>query len=199
MRLSSLSTVLFLCVVLMRSAAAQPATAFQREYLEDFANTSKQLVQLAEAMPADKYGWRPGAGVRSVSEVYVHIASANFLLLEITGIQPPVAYYTAVNASEKNPLMALYQQNLRMEKSITAKDQVVKMLQESLNAVRDQFSKLSAADLDKPANFFGEQTTVRRVYLRIFAHANEHMGQAIAYARINGIVPPWSRPENAGK
>ena len=91
---------------------------------------------------------------------------------------------------------ALYHQNLRMEKSIAAKDQVVKMLQKSLDAVREQFSQLSAADLEKPANFFGEQTTVRRVYLRIFAHANQHMGQAIACARINGIVPPWSRPKN---
>jgi uncharacterized damage-inducible protein DinB len=186
-------------LVVVSSAKAQPATAFQREYLEDFANTSKQLVQLAGAIPADKYGWRPGPGVRSVSKVYVHISSANFLLLAATGVKPPSEYYPNADPSAKDPIRALYQRHLDLEKLITAKEPVTRILQASLDAVRDQFSKLTASDLDKPVSFFGEQTTVRRIYLRIFAHDNEHMGQLIAYARVNGVVPPWSRPENAEK
>jgi len=66
----------------------------------------------------------------------------------------------------------------------------------SLDEVRNRFSQLTPAELDRPTDFFGEQTTVRGVYLRIFAHVNEHYGQSVAYARVNGIVPPWShKPE----
>jgi len=71
---------------------------------------------------------------------------------------------------------------------------VMRMLMSSLGEVRDRFSQLTSAELERPADFFGEKTTVRGIYLRIFAHVNEHYGQSIAYARVNGVVPPWSRP-----
>jgi uncharacterized damage-inducible protein DinB len=59
--------------------------------------------------------------------------------------------------------------------------------------VRDNFSKANEASLNAPADFFGTKTTVRAIYLRILVHNNEHMGQSVAYARMNGVVPPWSQ------
>jgi uncharacterized damage-inducible protein DinB len=185
------------CTLLMTISCAfgQDVRGFRNEYLDDFAVTRRQVIQLAKAMPAEKYTWRPGKDVRSVSEVYLHIATGNYLLLSLTGMQLPPEYYKGAVAASKDP-MVLFRHNLELEKSTSAKDQIVRMLESSLDAVRDQFSKATDADLDKSADFFGEKTTVRRVYLRILAHVNEHMGQSIAYARTNGIAPPWSQPRN---
>ncbi len=196
-------TVSFCLALILGFAAdlgsAQQVSGFKAEYLDDYATTNKQLVQLAQAMPADKYSWRPGEGVRSVSEVYVHIAAANYLLLSFTGVTPPVRYFPAASGSGSQSGRAVLARAQQLEKTITQKDDVVQMLNDSLDEVREQFSKLTPADLDKPADFFGQKTAVRRIYLRIFAHVNEHMGQSIAYARVNGIVPPWSRPQSSTK
>lgn len=172
-------------------AHAQAVQGFQADYLEDFKNTVKQLNQLAEAVPADKYGWRPGPGVRSFSEVAVHIASANYLLLSLTGVDLPKEYYP--NPPAKGDFQALSQASVALQKSMKDKEQIVRMLSASLDAVRDHLKSLTPDELDKPANFFGRKTTNRGIYLRIFAHCNEHMGQLVAYARVNGITPPWSR------
>ena len=176
------------------AVSGQEVRGFKNEYLDDFAVTRRQLVQLAHAIPLDKFGWRPAKDVRSIGEVYTHIAAGNYLLLSFTGVKPPLEFYEEAAATGKDP-MALVRRNLQLEKSVTAKGQVVRMLEASLDAVRDHFSQASDPDLEKPADFFGEKTTVRRIYLRILAHVNEHMGQSIAYARMNGIVPPWSRPQ----
>lgn len=182
-------------------ASAQEATGFKAEYLKEFDGTSKHLVQLADAMPPDKFGWRPGTGVRSVSQVYVHLATANFLLLGLTGVKLPAEYYPDIKPTSKGEpdFHAIFARTGELEKTVTSKDQVQQMLKSSLDAVREQFSKLTPADLDKPAEFFGEKTTVRGIYLRELAHLNEHYGQSIAYARVNGVVPPWSRGNGAEK
>jgi uncharacterized damage-inducible protein DinB len=180
-------------ILLAASASAQqPVTGFKNEYLDDFNTTSKQLLQLAEVVPEAKYTWRPGDGVRSVSEVYVHIAAGNFLLLGVTGVKPPADYFLPTGTTGKDAVQAVLAQMQKLEKTIAKKDDVVKMLKASLDSVRDHFSSAAAADLDQPVEFFGQKTTVRRIYLRIIAHVNEHYGQSIAYARVNGIKPPWS-------
>jgi len=71
------------------------------------------------------------------------------------------------------------------------KEAVVGLLKRSLQAVAQAFARASDGELDRRLNFFGEETTVRRVYLRLLAHADEHMGQMIAYLRFNRIAPPW--------
>jgi uncharacterized damage-inducible protein DinB len=146
-------------------------------------------------MPAEKYGWRPGPGVRSVSEVYVHIATANFLLLAVTGRKLPAEYYPDIKpaANGQPDLKAIFARTAELEKTITSKDQVTQLLKTSIEAVRDQFSNATQADLDKPIQWFNEKTTERGIYLRLLAHLNEHYGQSVAYARVNGIVPPWSK------
>jgi uncharacterized damage-inducible protein DinB len=188
-----LPVAVFPILLAASAASAEPqVTGFKNEYLDDFNTTSKQLIQLAEAVPDAKYGWRPGDGVRSVSEVYVHIAAGNFLLLGVTGVKPPADYFLPTGATGKDAVQAVLAQMQKLEKTVTKKDDVVKMLKASLDSVRDHFSSANAADLDQPVEFFGQKTTVRRIYIRIIAHVNEHYGQSIAYARMNGIKPPWS-------
>jgi uncharacterized damage-inducible protein DinB len=193
MRKNSLLFALCLGSLLMACPSlAQKPTEFQSEYLVELQVPSSQIVALAEAVPPQKYSWRPGAGVRSISEVYVHVAAGNFLLLDIAGVKAPDDLYRSL-ATNVNRAMAIVKKNDELEKTITSKPQVIDLLKRSLAAVKDNFSKATVATLNGPADFFGTKTTVRAVYLRILAHNNEHMGQSVAYARMNGIVPPWSR------
>jgi uncharacterized damage-inducible protein DinB len=163
---------------------AQPADhPFQTEglwegYDGEWSHVSQQLLALAEAIPADKYSWRPGPGVRSVSEVYMHLAIANFYLLSVTGPKMPPDITSDA-----------------MEESVTSKAEVIQYLKRSLDAVKQARTQLKAGDLQHHVKIQGKIVTVDGMYLRIIVHDNEHMGQLIAYARINGIVPPWSIPE----
>jgi uncharacterized damage-inducible protein DinB len=151
-------------------------------YNGEWAHVSRQLIALAETIPADKYSWRPAPGVRSVSEVYMHIAIANFYLLSITGPKMP-----ADLTSED------------LEKRVTAKADVISWLKRSLDAVKTARAQLKPGDLERKVKIQGKEVTVDGMYLRIIIHDNEHMGQLVAYARMNGIVPPWSETGPAKK
>jgi uncharacterized damage-inducible protein DinB len=144
-------------------------------YDGEWGHVSRQLVALAEAIPAEKFAWRPAPGVKSTSEVLMHIAMANFYLLSVTGPQMP-ADLTSVE----------------MEKTVTAKAEVINWLKRSLDAVKGARAGLNPADLQRGVQINGRDATVDGMYLRIIVHANEHMGQLVAYARMNGIAPPWS-------
>ncbi len=144
-------------------------------YDGEWRHVSNQLVALAEAIPAEKYAWRPAPGVRSTSEVFMHIAISNFALLNATGPKMPADLTSG-----------------DMEKTVTAKPQVIDWLKRSLDAVKIARSNLKPADLARKVKIEGRDATVAGMYLRIIVHANEHMGQLVAYARFNGIVPPWS-------
>jgi uncharacterized damage-inducible protein DinB len=144
-------------------------------YDGEWSHVSRQLLALAEATPAEKFSWRPAPGVRSIGEVYMHIAIANFYLLSVTGPKEP-----AVEVS--------------MEKTVTRKADVVDWLKRSLDAVATARAQLKPADYQRKVNIYGKVVSVDGMYLRIIVHANEHMGQSVAYARMNGIVPPWSKP-----
>ncbi|PYR88399.1 MAG: damage-inducible protein DinB [Acidobacteria bacterium] len=143
-------------------------------WLPEFTLTSRQLLQLAEATPPDKFGWRPGPGVRSISEVYMHIATGNLWLLEQAGVKSP-----EFAKLPKDP-----------EKAVTAKGDVIQWLRTSQDAVKSAYQ---TADRQKHVEFFGKDAVAEGVFLRLLLHNNEHMGQSIAYARMNGIVPPWSK------
>ena len=144
-------------------------------YDGEWRHVSNQLVALAEATPADKFSWRPAPGVRSASEVYMHIAMANFYLLSVTG--PPMPRDLKEDA----------------EKSVTAKPEVIAWLKRSLVAVKNAHRGETPAHLEKKVKIEGRDATVDGMYLRIIVHDNEHMGQLIAYARMMGVVPPWSK------
>src|SRR5579863_5434942 len=105
----------------------------------------------------------------------MHIAMANFYLLKATGPKLPA------NLGSQD-----------LEKTVTAKADVINWLKRSLDAVKTAHLSAKAADLQQPVKINGTDATVDGIYLRIIVHPNEHMGQLVAYARMNGIVPPWS-------
>jgi uncharacterized damage-inducible protein DinB len=79
-----------------------------------------------------------------------------------------------------------------MDKSVTAKADVISWLKRSLDAVKQAHLAVMPKDLQRKVHIADRDATVDGMYLRIIVHANEHMGQLIAYARMSGVVPPWS-------
>jgi uncharacterized damage-inducible protein DinB len=133
------------------------------------------LVALAEAIPPEKFAWRPAQGVRSTSEVYMHIVMANFYLLSVTGPKMPADLKEG------------------MDKTVTSKPEVIAWLKRSLDAVKEAHLAETPKDLERKVHIADRDATVDGMYLRIIVHANEHMGQLVAYARMNGVAPPWSK------
>jgi uncharacterized damage-inducible protein DinB len=164
---------------------------FKGEYLWELEIPEKQITALAEAIPADKYAWRPSDRARSVSEVLVHIAVGNFLLLDVVGVPLPLDLYGSIDDQGYQRMIAIIRKNDGFEKTITAKADVVPLIARSLAAVKASFTDASDAELTRPGQVFGEEGTARRVYLRMLAHMNEHMGQMVAYTRSMGSPAPW--------
>ncbi|MGA2357479.1 MAG: DinB family protein [Terriglobales bacterium] len=156
------------------SAETYPEGIWQG-YDGEWKHVSQQLIALAEATPAEKFAWRPAAGVRSTSEVYMHIVMANFYLLSVTGPKMPAGLKEDAG------------------KTVTSKDEVISWLKRSLDAVREAHLAVKPSDLERKVHIADRDATVEGMYLRIIVHANEHMGQLIAYARMTGVVPPWSK------
>jgi uncharacterized damage-inducible protein DinB len=156
------------------NAPAPPKSGFRAEFLHDLEDVQKKIVGLAEAMPADKYNWRPGPGIRSVSEVFMHIAGGNYYLASFVGMKPP--------------------DTSKLEK-ITDKGRVLDELRRSFDHLRSAALMATDADLEKSIKMFGNDTTERAAFVTALNHLHEHLGQSVAYARMNGVVPPWSGKE----
>jgi uncharacterized damage-inducible protein DinB len=163
-----------LVTMLAQPAPAQVPPGVGEGWHGEFDHAARQLLQLAEATPPEKFSWRPADGVRSVAEVYMHIALANHFLLRQVGVEPP---FDPASLG-KQP-----------ERSKTAKADVIGFLKGSFDAVRNAHGK---TDLQKKVQLFKKDTTAEHVFVRILVHNHEHMGQSIAYARMNGVAPPWS-------
>lgn len=177
-----LQKLLFLALVLGTSLLHAQSTAMLAAdegiwegYDGEWRYVSRLLLSLADAIPADKYAWRPAPGVRSVSEVLMHLAQSNFYLLSVTGPKMP-------HELERNDV----------EKTVISKPEVMAYLRQSLETVKSARAHLKPEDLQRKVKIAGKTVTVDGMYLRLICHDNEHMGQLIAYARENGIVPPWS-------
>src|SRR5215469_4563575 len=139
--------------------AQDPYEGLWQGYDGEWLHASRQLVALADAIPAGNYNWRPGPGVRSVSEVVMHIALTDFGLLSITGVRLPTGFTPD------------------LEKSVTSKAEVIDWLKRSLEAVKTAHLRVRETDLRRKVgdrNYRG--ATVDGMYLRILVHANEHMG-----------------------
>jgi uncharacterized damage-inducible protein DinB len=169
------SVLLFFLFLSASPLLAQTPEGIWQGYDGEWKHVSQQLISLAEATPAEKYAWRPAPGVRSTSEAYMHLVIANFYLLSVTGPKMPADL------------------NEKMEKSVTSKEEVISWLKRSLEAVKTAHAAITPKDLERQVKIAGRDATVDGMYLRIIVHANEHMGQLIAYARMTGVVPPWSK------
>lgn len=157
------------------SPVAAPSTGFRAEFLEEIAYYEQRYTSLATAMPVEKYSWRPGDGVRSVGEVFTHIVQANYGIARALGTSFPAGLdFKALSASSSD------------------KPKVVQALKDSFAHFRGAILALNDADADKPQKMFNRQTTLRGSFIMITGHFGEHLGQSIAYARANGVVPPWT-------
>jgi uncharacterized damage-inducible protein DinB len=159
-------------------ATTIPARAGMREmFLQQLADVEKKVNSLAQAVPADKYSWRPAEGVRSISEVFTHIAGANYFFTGMAGVKPPAGV------------------DPKMEKTVTEKSKVQAVVKQSFEDTRKAIQGLSDADMAKEIKMFGKPATVEALLFVMANHMHEHLGQSIAYARVNGVVPPWSAKE----
>jgi uncharacterized damage-inducible protein DinB len=170
-----LVVAIFIALVAPKSFAQDPLDGLWQGYDGEWRHVSQQLIALAESTPEKNFSWRPAPGVRSTSEVYMHIAMANFGLLSYTGPKMP---------KDLKP---------DAEKTVTSKAAVIDWLKRSLEAVRKARLAENPADLARKVRIEGRDATVDGMYLRIIIHDNEHMGQLVAYARMTGVVPPWSK------
>ena len=157
-----------------KAAAKPPAReqGFKPEFFTNLDDVQAKIVGLAESIPAEKFSWRPASDVRSISEVFMHVAGGNYFLATFLGMDPP-------------------KMKGDIEKVITKKADVVAELKRSFDHLRNAVN--AASDLEKPVKMLGTQTTYRGVLVTILSHLHEHLGQSVAYARMNGVVPPWSQ------
>ena len=150
-------------------------TGYRSEVLSEVLVQENKFERLADAIPADKYTWRPAPDVRSVAEVFLHVSAANYNLYKLVGTPPPAGIDI---------------QNL--EKSTSDKAKVVATLKDSYAHARAAIAAMPDADLEKSFDWFGGKNTERGVLIFIVRHGAEHLGQSIAYARMVGVVPPWT-------
>ncbi len=157
-------------------------TGYKSEVMAEVMVQEDKFVRLAEAIPADKYTWRPSADVRSVAEVFLHVAGANYALYKNVGTPIPAGL------DIKN-----------WEKSTTDKEKIVATLKDSFAHAKKAIAAVPDADLEKSIDWFGGKITERGFLLFTTRHAAEHLGQSIAYARMNGVVPPWTADAQKAK
>lgn len=165
-------------IALFAAALALPVSAqssYTGAFLSSFDDANDKIMQLAEAFSEDQYNWRPSDGVRSTREAMMHIASANFFFGSMLGATVP----EGINPRE-------------LEQSIEGKEEAMKVLKQSMEFARKAVDKLSTETLDEEIDLFGNKAPRSRLVLLVGDHANEHLGQLIAYARSSGVVPPWS-------
>ena len=161
------------------SAASEAQTAppgSREELLMQFNNSASKFEALAAAMPADKFTWSPGPGVMTVANVYAHVARYNYgYLTQNMGVAAPRGI------------------GLDTLERMTDKAQIVALLKSSAEYVRQNVRQMPEAQMSKATELYGRNVPQWSVLLQLVAHMNEHLGQSIAYARMNSVVPPWSR------
>jgi hypothetical protein len=161
-----------------------PETPAAADLLLAWNDTETKLMALMKAIPEDKYDWRPAPGVRSIQEVLIHAAAGSRLMLGI-----------ADKSLVGDAIPARHKVNLELEKQPLPKDKVLELLTDCFGQVRKTLTPMRAGTLASETTFFGTATTRRGVYTAMTAHLAEHLGQLIAYSRLNGITPPWSTGE----
>ena len=164
--------------VLAMPASAQGISGFGGELRGQFEASAEKLVALAEAMPAESYSWQPMEGVYTVAAAYMHVARYNYMYPDMyLGVDAPagVDYAFARGACDHQGRGRAHPRGA------------------SMDHVRGVMDAMSDADLAKPTELYGREVESWAVLLQLLTHMNEHLGQAIAYARMNRVVPPWSR------
>ena len=157
-------------IVPLVHAQAQPA-GLQAAFGKDAGTLSDKFTGLARVM-SGKYDWKPGPGVRSVSDVFNLIVKENGLLAGVLSGTPNAGAPPAPIADPEKVQEALKASYANLQKAIVG---------------------LSDNDLQTPVKLFGRDMTKQAALMLIIGDQHEHLGQSIAYARTNGVIPPWSK------
>jgi uncharacterized damage-inducible protein DinB len=155
----------------------ESAAVVKAAFLADLEVMRGKFLGLAEAFPADKYTWRPMEGVRSVAEVLMLIASEGY------GFAP-----TALGGKA-----ALSREEMAPLSKITDKSQIVSHLTKGFAHAKQALEDIDPATLVGRRRAMGQERTTPEIVLFVAGDMHEHLGQLIAYARMNRIVPPWSK------
>lgn len=150
-------------------------TGYRSEVMAEVMIQESEFVRLAEAIPAEKYTWRPSADVRTIAEVFLHASAANYNLYRLVGTPTPAGIDTKT-----------------LEQSTTDKVKIIATLKASYAYAKGAIRAMPDSDLEKTLNWNGGKITERGVLLFIVQHIAQHLGQQIAYARSIGVVPPWT-------
>lgn len=161
-----------------------PDSSFIAALLLDLSVAEEKVLALAEAFSQAEYDWRPAEGVRSGAEVFMHMAATSFGFSVVAGYEAPASTgLTAENLPAAVPAYA---------RSLTSREDVRPALGASFETLRTAIES-SASNLERQVTVFDTPVTLRALWLDQVGHLREHLGQLIAYSRVNGIVPPWSR------
>ncbi len=137
---------------------------------------------LAEAMPEEEWDWRPMEGVRSVGDVFIHVAADNWFGPALMGIESP----PEIGVDTEDETVRAYQERgLTKEQTIAEMDASFKHLIAAMEA--------TAPRAGEEVSLRGNPLTVADLWVKLVVHMHEHLGQSVAYARERGVVPPWSR------
>jgi uncharacterized damage-inducible protein DinB len=159
-----------------------PSYDMKPQSLLDLDDMHKKFVALATAIPQEKYSYRPAEGVRSIGEVFLHISNANYNIPNLMGTPLPAGFDPKT-----------------FEKSTTDKTQIIDQLNKSFDSAHAAIAQMTNGDFNKPLPKLGPDANYGDVVYLLVTHAHEHLGQSIAYARVNGIVPPWTAEAAAKK
>ena len=165
------------------SASPLAAQGWMADMHRDVNDAQKKMIDLARAMPDASYDWRPAAGVRSVGEVFLHVASDNYLIPIMMGKPAPAA----------SGITSDFATATTFEKRKLAKALIVAELEASYKHLHQAMGLTTDANAAEMIKFFGQDWSRSRAMVMTVTHLHEHLGQAIAYARSNKVVPPWSK------
>lgn len=180
---TTLPALALLAALSIPAAAQHHASTVTADLREDIEQLEKKMLDLARAIPEDKFGWRPAAGVRSIGEVVMHVAADNYLIPAAIGF--PADPSTGIKGDD-------YKTAVAFEKRTASKAAAIAELEKSFAFVKKSLAATSGDKLAQSVSMFGMSLTSQKAWIMATTHLHEHLGQLIAYARSNGIAPPWS-------
>jgi hypothetical protein len=172
-----------LFVLVAAVAEAQPR-GVMADLIKDVTEVEGKIVQLANAMPEATWDWRPGAGVRSTGEVFTHVAADNYFFPAAFGTATPAG--VGISGTDYKTVTA-------WEGRKRSRAEIIAEVQKSFAFMKAAMAKTNPATVEAPMKMFGQQTTAQATWISAATHLHEHLGQLIAYARSNKVVPPWSK------
>lgn len=182
-------TILGLAMTDPAFAQKAPEEATLSPFIKDFLGqvdfVEGRILVLNQAMAA-KESWRPAEGVRSAGETYLHIAFGNYILPKMMGFEPPAAVNFSMDLK-------------KWDSQATEAGKIGDIMKASFDHVRGVAKKVTPEQLEKKIDLFGHEMTTRNAMITVLNHMHEHLGQSIAYARMNGVVPPWTAAEQAAE